>query len=103
MRKYQTGAEGESMGNDVKFSEFVQYLVGTHNPSEMHEHWQPLEKLCRPCEIEYDCILHHETLAGDLRELVSKVHLASHIPPFPIDGWHQISMQLVHSAANNVL
>ena len=86
MRKYRTGAEGEPVGNDIKFSECVQYLVGIRNLSKMNKHWQPLETLCRPCEIEYDFILHHETLAEDLRELVSKVHLSSHIATFLIDG-----------------
>ena len=102
IKKYRTGAEGEPMGQDVKFSEFVQYLVRTHNPSEMNEHWQPLETLCRPCEIDYDFILHHETLVGDSRELVSQAHLASHIPAFPIDGWDQISMQYVQSVFRKV-
>ena len=61
VRKHCSGATGNPTGDDVQFSEFVQYLVGTHSLAETNEHWQPLETLCSPCEVGYDFVLHCET------------------------------------------
>ena len=95
VRKYRSGTKGNPTGDDVQFSEFVQYLVGTRSSAEMNEHWQPLETLCRPCEVGYDFVLHHETLQGDARELLIQAQLSNHIPSFPVDSWDYISMQYV--------
>ena len=39
-------------GNDVKFSEFVSYLIDTYGSGDvMNEHWTPIADLCHPCEV----------------------------------------------------
>ena len=64
---YRSGATGEETGSDVRFSEFVEYLLHLGGEGEMNEHWRPLESLCRPCQMGYDFLLHYETLGAGLQ------------------------------------
>ncbi|KAF7240642.1 Carbohydrate sulfotransferase 11 [Varanus komodoensis] len=54
-------------GDDVKFEEFVAYLIDPHTQREepFNEHWQTVYSLCHPCHIHYDLIGKYETLEED--------------------------------------
>ncbi|XP_030061897.1 carbohydrate sulfotransferase 13 [Microcaecilia unicolor] len=54
-------------GNDVKFEEFLYYLVDprTQREEPFNEHWERVHSLCHPCIIHYDVIGKYETLAED--------------------------------------
>ena len=97
VQKYRKDAGKDLKGNDVKFSEFIRYLSDTGNHEEMNEHWQSLATLCRPCEVGYDFLLHHETLHQDSREVLEQAELQKRVPVFPYDTWDHISSVYVHS------
>lgn len=98
VRLYRSGGVGgEEEGNDVKFSEFVEYLLHLEEDAEKNEHWQPLHSLCRPCEVRYDYILHYETLATDAGELLAEAGLLRRIPTLPLDTWDDVAMQYVYN------
>uniref|UniRef100_H3B3U9 Carbohydrate sulfotransferase n=1 Tax=Latimeria chalumnae TaxID=7897 RepID=H3B3U9_LATCH len=50
--------EALEKGDDVKFEEFVYYLVDPHTQREepFNEHWERVSSLCHPCVIHYDVI-----------------------------------------------
>ncbi|XP_063165134.1 carbohydrate sulfotransferase 11 isoform X2 [Candoia aspera] len=54
-------------GDDVKFEEFVAYLIDpqTQREEPFNEHWQTVFSLCHPCHIHYDLIGKYETLEED--------------------------------------
>ena len=97
VQRYRPGATGKEKGSDVKFPEFIEYLLEQGEEGEMNEHWQPLHALCRPCEVGYDFILHHETLAKDASELLAQARLTSRVPSLPTDAWDHISIQYAHN------
>ena len=45
-------------GNDVKFSEFVEYLFSRAEVKRefWNEHWSPMYNLCQPCNVHYNYI-----------------------------------------------
>ncbi|XP_041463716.1 carbohydrate sulfotransferase 11-like [Lytechinus variegatus] len=49
---------------DLKFSEFVDYLIDT-NPLSFDKHWNLVSVMCRPCDVKYDIIGKYETLDDD--------------------------------------
>ncbi|XP_054754233.1 carbohydrate sulfotransferase 11-like [Lytechinus pictus] len=49
---------------DIKFSEFVDYLIDT-NPLSFDKHWNLVSVMCRPCDVKYDIIGKYETLDDD--------------------------------------
>lgn len=103
VQKYRKDAASNLKGNDVKFSEFVRYLSDINNHEEMNEHWQSLSTLCRPCEVGYDFLLHHETLHQDSRELLGQAELQKRIPVFPYDTWDRVSSVYVHNLFKQIL
>ena len=100
VKKYRHGAGSNPSGNDVKFSEFVQYLAGV--PGERNEHWESLDVLCQPCEVNYDFILHHETLHQDASEVLDQALLSDYVPTFPHDNWDSIPIEYVHGLFKKV-
>ena len=89
--KYRSKAtKDKNEGKDVSFEEFTQFVSDLNSPEEMNEHWQPLHTLCRPCEIDYDLILHYETMQQDARELLKEAELLDQIHSLPSDNWDQV-------------
>ncbi|XP_026653621.1 carbohydrate sulfotransferase 11 isoform X4 [Zonotrichia albicollis] len=69
VRRQRKNATQEALqkGDDVKFEEFVAYLIDPHTQREepFNEHWQTVYSLCHPCHIHYDLIGKYETLEED--------------------------------------
>lgn len=60
---YRPGASRKSLetGTDVKFEEFVKYVLDGH----MDPHWIPASTRCQPCHIDYDYYAATETADED--------------------------------------
>ena len=97
VRLYRSGATQQETGSDVRFGEFVEYLLHLQDSEEMNEHWQPLQTLCRPCQVGYDYILHYETLDPDSTELLREAGLLRRVPSLPHDSWDDVPTQYVNS------
>lgn len=69
IKRYRKNAMQEAMlsGDDVKFKEFVEYLIdpATQRDGPLNEHWQTVYQLCHPCHIHYDMVGKYETLEDD--------------------------------------
>ena len=100
---YRPGASEEETGSDVKFSEFVEYLLNLEEEGDINEHWRGLEALCQPCQVGYDYILHYETLDSDSSELLREAGLARLVPSIPHDTWDQVSTQYVNNLFQHVM
>ena len=64
-------------GEGVTWTEFVRFLLDTHNPASFNEHWQTTYALCAPCYIKYDYIGRMESVHEDMTRLFRKVHIES--------------------------
>ena len=61
----------ESLRNDnitrITFREFIQYILHIEATSRAHDpHWAPIERLCGPCQWNYQLIGHVETFHQDM-------------------------------------
>nr|XP_040134951.1 carbohydrate sulfotransferase 11 isoform X1 [Ictidomys tridecemlineatus] len=69
IRRQRRNATQEALrrGHDVRFEEFVAYLIDPHTQREepFNEHWQTVHSLCHPCHIRYDLVGKYETLEED--------------------------------------
>ena len=101
VQRYRPGVGDTATGDDVTFLEFVEYLVDLKE-EESNEHWEPLDSLCHPCEVNYDFILHYETVEEDARELLVEAKLIDLVPSLPTDAWDHISPQYAHSLFRDV-
>ena len=83
IKRFRTNASKHALetGDDVTFSEFVNFLVET---KQFDEHWKSFDKLCHPCAVNYDFIGHYEDLAEDAPYLVRKAGIDDRVsfPPF---------------------
>ena len=78
--------ESLSRGHDVKFSEFVQFLLDPEmEPKGFNEHWAPMSSLCHPCHISYDFIGKYESLDDDVTLLLKEMSVYDQIN-FPERG-----------------
>ena len=69
---------------DVKFSEFVQFLIKYKNSaSAFDQHWTPVYELCSPCYVQYDFIGQFESMATDISLLLKEMSVEDQIPSFP--------------------
>lgn len=63
----QAGPEALARGHDVRFAEFLAYLLDprTRRQEPFNEHWERAHALCHPCRLRYDVVGKFETLAED--------------------------------------
>lgn len=69
--------------NDLRFGEFVKYLLST--PHQFNMHWEMYHKLCQPCAIAYDVIGKFETMSQDVSYVLKKIGLNISFP----EKYHQ--------------
>ncbi|XP_076813769.1 carbohydrate sulfotransferase 11-like [Clavelina lepadiformis] len=70
---YGNTSQVQDTESTPSFEEFVKYVSdgrnqGFKNGGEMH--WNTYTSLCNPCHVEYDVILHLETIKDDVRYLL---------------------------------
>ena len=61
---------------DMPFKEFVEYLVkekGQDKRKRDDQHWESQIDNCRPCKVNYDYILHTETMQRDAPYILSQL------------------------------
>lgn len=69
VKKYRENPSEKSLqaGNDVTFTEFVQYLLDPKTIEQgYNEHWKSFHDLCHPCHIRYNYIGKYESLDEDV-------------------------------------
>ncbi|XP_013409637.1 carbohydrate sulfotransferase 10-like [Lingula anatina] len=64
----------------ISFSDFLQYIAD-NGPNNAH--WALVEDFCKPCDVQYDVIVHHEDLTTDapnVMRLLGAEHLIAQFP-----------------------
>uniref|UniRef100_A0A665UU85 Carbohydrate sulfotransferase n=1 Tax=Echeneis naucrates TaxID=173247 RepID=A0A665UU85_ECHNA len=81
----ETFKQALESGIHLSFHNFILYLLDpeTRKCNPFEPHWREMNRLCRPCLIEYDFIGHQETLQEDAEQLLSTLNLQSKIK-FPV-------------------
>ena len=69
-------------GDDVRFSEFVQYLLHLKANSVFDVHWRPFYQICHPCWLRYNFIGKYETLDDDVNFILEELGVR-HLLNFP--------------------
>ncbi|XP_069780719.1 carbohydrate sulfotransferase 14 [Narcine bancroftii] len=95
VRRYRKNI-GQSKGDDVTFSEFLQYLVDEDGET-MNEHWMPVYNLCQPCAVRYDFVGSYEQLHSDAHYVLQNIG-ASDIVEFPErQAWYKpVTKEILH-------
>uniref|UniRef100_A0A7M4FPQ4 Carbohydrate sulfotransferase n=1 Tax=Crocodylus porosus TaxID=8502 RepID=A0A7M4FPQ4_CROPO len=95
VKRYRKNA-GKSTGDDVTFSEFLQYLLD-EEPERMNEHWMPIYNLCQPCAVRYDFIGSYETLNTDANHVLEQVQAPSFIQFPERQSWYKpVTAETLH-------
>uniref|UniRef100_A0A0B7APE5 Carbohydrate sulfotransferase n=1 Tax=Arion vulgaris TaxID=1028688 RepID=A0A0B7APE5_9EUPU len=77
--QYRTDIPETETGSDLRFEEFVTYLLDPDKKVAMNEHWERFYKLCHPCWITYDFIGKLETLEDDSKYILEKNSLSEKV------------------------
>lgn len=74
VRRYRANATARALrdGDDVTFAEFAEFVADTRD-TVFNEHWAPIDRLCRPCAVNYDFVGKHESLFQDSDYLLRHV------------------------------
>lgn len=74
VKRYRVNATERALrdGDDVTFAEFAEFVADTRD-TVFNEHWASIDRLCRPCAVNYDFIGKHETLFQDSDYLLKHV------------------------------
>ncbi|KAG8036506.1 hypothetical protein G9C98_003828 [Cotesia typhae] len=79
IKNYRRNPSKESLakGDDVTFSEFVDFITDKNINGTSNEHWKPIYQLCLPCDVNYNLISKYETLAEDAMEILERIGAGS--------------------------
>ncbi|XP_008550441.1 carbohydrate sulfotransferase 11 [Microplitis demolitor] len=79
IKNYRRNPTKESLtkGDDVTFSEFVDFITNKNINGTSNEHWKPIYELCLPCDVNYNLISKYETLAEDAMEILERIGAGS--------------------------
>ncbi|XP_055491781.1 carbohydrate sulfotransferase 14 [Leucoraja erinacea] len=95
VRRYRKNI-GQSKGDDVSFSEFLQYLVD-EDVETMNEHWMPVYNLCQPCAVMYDYIGSYERLHSDARYVLQTVGASDNVEFPERQAWYKpVTKEILH-------
>ncbi|XP_059144269.1 carbohydrate sulfotransferase 11-like isoform X2 [Physella acuta] len=76
--KYRVNAKDKDKkdGSDVKFSEFVKYIVDSEHSGSisLNEHWQQFYKQCHPCLVDYNFVGTYEDVEKDTEQVLVKLN-----------------------------
>jgi len=96
-------------GEDVKFEEFVQFVLQEANLGAEHldYHWIPQHNLCHPCHVKYDFVGHYETLVQDAEHVLSQISRRSnntdvHFPATDVDSRNRKSGKFLRKFYGNI-
>ncbi|KAM3920235.1 carbohydrate sulfotransferase 14 [Leptodactylus fuscus] len=87
VRRYRKNPAA-SKGDDVTFSEFLQYLQD-EDVEKMNEHWMPIYNLCQPCAVPYDFIGSYERLQEDAHHVLDTIGAPNHIHFPERQAWYK--------------
>ncbi|TRZ21343.1 hypothetical protein HGM15179_005740 [Zosterops borbonicus] len=87
IRRYRKNG-GSSAGDDVSFSEFLQYLLD-EDVERMNEHWMPIYNLCQPCAVTYDFIGSYERLQDDANHVLGHIQAPSSVRFPQRQAWYK--------------
>jgi chondroitin 4-sulfotransferase 11 len=84
IQRYRPGASEHSLqnGDDVRFEEFVQFLLDSRVKRVLDIHWRPYYQICHPCLMQYDFIGKYETLDEDVNFVLQELGV-KHLINFP--------------------
>ncbi|XP_071971413.1 carbohydrate sulfotransferase 14 [Engystomops pustulosus] len=89
VRRYRKKtAAAASKGDDVTFSEFLQYLLD-EDVEKMDEHWMPIYNLCQPCVVPYDYIGSYERLREDANHILEAINAPTYIQFPERQSWYK--------------
>ncbi|XP_043546482.1 carbohydrate sulfotransferase 14 [Chiloscyllium plagiosum] len=95
VRRYRKHV-GQSRGDDVTFTEFLQYLVD-EDVESMNEHWMPVYNLCQPCAVTYDYIGSYERLQSDAHHVLRSIGAPLHVEFPQRQAWYKpITKETIH-------
>ncbi|NXO40822.1 CHSTE sulfotransferase, partial [Locustella ochotensis] len=95
IRRYRKNG-GNSAGDDVSFSEFLQYLLD-EDVERMNEHWMPIYNLCQPCAVRYDFIGSYEQLHADANHVLERIQSPSSIRFPERQAWYKpVTAETLH-------
>ncbi|KAM6070071.1 LOW QUALITY PROTEIN: carbohydrate sulfotransferase 14 [Theristicus caerulescens] len=95
VRRYRKNG-GNSAGDDVTFSEFLQYLLD-EEVERMNEHWMPIYNLCQPCAVRYDFIGSYERLNADADYVLERVQSPSFVRFPERQSWYKpVTAETLH-------
>lgn len=79
IKKYRKDFDPGTKGDDVKFEEFVRYLIDMPT-TRMNEHWRPVVDLCQPCHIPYNFLGVYENLTDEANAVLEHAKAKIHWP-----------------------
>lgn len=65
----------------VTYPDFVDYLVHAAGDPQVDPHWNYYKRLCSPCQIDYDYVVHLDTLEEDVKYITSKIGMQNYTFP----------------------
>lgn len=100
VQRYRKNATKEALkdGNDVKFSEFVRFVLDSEHETAdglLNEHWERYYRQCLPCTFQYEFVGKFETLVEDTKEVLKRAGVISQLkPPFMADTFRNSANSL---------
>jgi len=102
-------SRSRNTGEDVKFEEFVQFVLQEANLGPEHRdfHWTPQYSLCHPCHVKYDFIGHYETLRNDAEQVLRQISRLGnntdvHFPATDVDSRNRKSGEFLREFYSNI-
>ena len=72
----RTGLDIDVNADNTTFEQFATYLVLRWREGvSFQEHWREQNKLCHPCQVQFDYVGHYETLQDDAQFILQKTKL----------------------------